>query len=121
MKGEKMVDISKQINYERVKIVIGLSLSAFGRFIGLWTRNTIETFQSGLTQLDNINVGPDYPFWLPKSWEVLKVPDYLLQYLVLGGFITAVGLTLVASSLWKRIEMYSDSQQVRPVGEPTNG
>ena len=110
MKGEKMVDISKQINYERVKIVIGLSLSAFGRFIGLWTRNTIETFQSGLTQLDNINVGPEYPFWLPLSWEVLKVPDYLLQYLVVGVFIMSVGITILASAGWKRLEMYSDTQ-----------
>ena len=116
-----MADTSVRINYERVKLVIGLSLSAFGRFIGLWTRNTIESFQSGIKQLDNINVGPDYPIWLPKSWEVLKVPDYLLQYLVLGGFITAVGTTILASVIWKRLEMYSDSQQVKPVGETNNG
>ena len=102
-----MAETSERINYERVKLVIGLSLSAFGRFIVLWTRNTIESFQSGITQLDHINVGPDYPIWLPKSWEVLKVPDYLLQYLVLGGFITAVGTTFLASIVWKRLIDYS--------------
>ncbi len=116
-----MVDTSERINYERVKLVIGLSLSAFGRFIGVWTRNTIESFQSGLKQIDHINVGPDYPIWLPKSWEVLKVPDYLLQYLVLGGFITAVGITILASVGWKLLEMYYDSQQVGPVGETNDG
>ena len=32
-----------------------------------------------------VYVGPDFPFWLPTSWEVLKVPDYLLQYLARAG------------------------------------
>ncbi len=101
--------------------MIGFSLLAIGRFIDLWTWNTIESFQGGVRQIDNISVGPGYPFWLPLSWEVLKVPDYLLQYLVLGWFITAVGTTLVASLLWRRLEMYYDSQQVRPVGETNDG
>ncbi len=121
MKGEKMADTSERINFWRAKLVLGFALVVFGRFIDLWTWNTIESFQGGIRQIDNINVGPGYPFWLPQSWEVLKVPDYLLQYLVRGGFITAVGITILASVGWKLLEMYYDSQQVRPVGETNDG
>ncbi len=101
-----MSNISEQITSGRVKLVIGFSLLAIGRFIDLWTWNTIESFQGGVRQIDNISVGPDYPIWLPKSWEVLKVPDYLLQYLVVGGFIMSVGLTILASLGWKRLADY---------------
>ena len=101
-----MSNISEQITYGRVKLVIGFSLLAIGRFIDLWTRNTIESFQGGVRQIDNISVGPGYPFWLPLSWEVLKVPDYLLRYLVLGVFTTTIGITFFVSPLWKRLADY---------------
>ena len=105
-----MAGTSERINIERAKLAISFSLLAIGRFIDLWTRNTIESFQGGVRQFDHINVGPEYPFWLPLSWEVLKVPDYLLQYLVVGVFIMSVGITILASAGWKRLEMYSDTQ-----------
>jgi len=61
--------------------------------------------------------GFPWGFLLPSSYVVLKVPDYLLRYLILGVFTTTVGLTILSFLVWKRLEMYSDSQQVRPVGE----
>ena len=56
-----------------------------------------------------------------NKWVAFGASVRAAQYLILGGFITAVGTTLVASLLWRRLEMYYDSQQVRPVGETNDG
>ncbi len=90
------------------RLMIGFALLALGLFIGNWTWNTIESFQGGVRQIDDISVGPGYPPWLPLSWEVLKVPDYLLRYLVLGVFTSTVGITIVAPSLLKRLAGIED-------------
>lgn len=88
--------------------MLGIALMAIGLFITVGVWNTLHSFQGGIRQIDNVSPAPGYPFWMPLSWEVLKVPDYLLQYLVLGVFTTTVGITIVASPLLKRLASIED-------------
>jgi hypothetical protein len=39
---------------------------------------------------------------------MFEVPDYFLRYLILGVFITTVGITIVAPSLLKRFAGIED-------------
>ena len=88
------------------KLIVGFSVLALGLIIRVEVGNALQSFQVGVRQIDDISVGPGYPFWLPLSWEVLKVPDYLLRYLVLGVFTTTIGITFFVSPLWKRLADY---------------
>jgi len=82
-------------------LAIGLVIS-----VGGW--NSILSYQGGVRQLENVSPGPGYPFWMPISYEVMRVPDYLLRYLVLGVFTTTAGITIVASPLLKRLAGIED-------------
>ena len=105
------------------KLIIGFVLITIGLIVSVEVWNTVPSFQGPITQVDNIDYVEGFPwgFLLPSSYVVLKVPDYLLRYLILGVFTTTVGLTILSFLVWKRLEMYSDSQQVRPVGETNDG
>jgi len=46
-----------------------------------------------------ITPGPLYPFWLPISFDVIRVPAYYLGSLILGTFISTIGLATVAFPL----------------------
>ena len=98
-----MADTSERITIGRAELVIGFSLLAIGLFISVGAWNTIHSYQGGVREKFNVTPAPGYPFWMPLEWEVLKVPDYLLQYLVVGVFITSVGITILASTVWKRL------------------
>ena len=100
-------------------LVVGFALLAIGlrTSVGAW--NLIPYHQGPLTQIDDIDYVEGFPwgFLFPSSYVVLKVPDYLLRYVVLGVFTATVGITIVASILLKQLTLYSDSQGVNSVGE----
>ncbi len=91
---------------KQASLMIGFALLAIGLRISVGAWNLIPYHQGLLTQIDDIDYVEGFPwgFLFPSSYVVLKVPDYLLRYVVLGVFITTVGLTIVAPSLLKRLE-----------------
>jgi len=101
---------SERINNRRAKLVIGFALLAVGLFISVGAWNLIPYHQGPLTQIDNVDYVEGFPwgFLFPSSYVVLKVPDYLLRYLVFGVFTTTVGITIVASTLLKRLAGIED-------------
>ena len=90
------------------RLMFGIALLAFGLFISVGAWNSILSYQGGVRQGEFVTPGPEYPFWMPISYDVFKVPDYLLRYLVLGVFTTTVGMTIVASPLLKRLAGIED-------------
>ena len=82
--------------------MLGIALLVIGLLISVDVRNSILSYQGGVRQMEDVTPGPGYPFWMPISYEVMNVPDYLLRYLVIGVFTTTVGITIVASPLLKR-------------------
>ena len=92
----------------RAKLVMGFALLAIGLRISVGAWNLIPYHQGPLTQIDNIDYVEGFPwgFLFPSSYVVLKVPDYLLRYVVLGVFTATVGITIVASLGWKRLADY---------------
>ncbi len=103
--------------------MFGFALLAIGLLISVGAWNVILSHQGGNIGESNLYpvLGYEYPFWMQFSYTEFIVPDYLLNYLILGVFTATVGITILASAGWKRLEMYSDSQQVRPVGETNDG
>ena len=91
-----------------IRPMFGIALLAIGLFISVGVWNSIPSYQGGVRQVENVSPAPGYPFWMPISYEVIKVPDYLLRYLVLGVFTTTVGITIVASPLLKRLAGIED-------------
>jgi hypothetical protein len=84
--------------------MLGFALLAIGLFISVGAWNLIPYHQGPLTQIDNVDYveGFLWGFLFPSSYVVLKVPDYLLRYLIIGVFTATVGITIMASSLLKR-------------------
>ena len=101
-----MTDQSQRINYERAKLVVGLSLLAIGLLISIGAWNLTLWHQGETRQGRFVEYLPskNNPILFPTSFNVFEVPDYLLRYLVIGVFITSVGITILASTFWKRIE-----------------
>ena len=99
------------------KLMIGFALLAIGLFLSIGAWNTIQSYQGGILSNPHVRPGPEYPFWMPLSYIVFKVPDYLLQYLILGVFTATVGITIIVSSLLKQLIPYNDSQGANSVGE----
>lgn len=93
----------------RTRFDIGFSLLAIGLLISVGVWNAIQSYQSGIRSHEFVTPGPGYPFWMPLSYDVIKVPDYLLRYLVIGVFTTSVGITIVAPSLLKRLAGIEDN------------
>ena len=85
------------------KLMVGFSMLVLGLIISVSVGNALHSFQGVFRQVDHLYPILGYPFWAPLSYEVIKFPDYLLRYLVLGVFTTTVGMTIVASPLLKRL------------------
>jgi len=84
------------------RLMIGFALLAIGLII---TGGVLHDIQSEQGDVRYAASGTPSPFssWRPRSYEILRVPDYLLGYLGLGVFTSTVGITIVASPLWKRL------------------
>ena len=83
-------------------LVIGLLIS-----VGAW--NGILAWQGDDRGKVHVTyVLPHNRILFPASFEMFEVPDYFLRYLILGVFITTVGITIVAPSLLKRFAGIED-------------
>ncbi len=85
------------------KLMVGFSVLVLGLIISVSVGNALHSFQGGFRQVANLYPVLGYQSWMPLKFEVIKCPDYLLRYLVLGVFTITVGITIVASPLWKRL------------------
>ena len=98
--------------------MIGVAVMAFGLLISVGAWNLVLWYQGGTRHGAFVEyVPPKYNSLLfPTHFMVFSVPDYLLRYLGLGVFTTTVGITLVASWIWKRLELDEVSQGGSSVG-----
>ena len=91
------------------ELMVGFSVLVLGLIISVSVGNALHSFQGVFRQVDHL-----YPvlggvqFWMPLKYEVIKCPDYLLRYLVLGVFTITVGITIVTPSLLKRLAGIED-------------
>jgi hypothetical protein len=90
------------------ELMVGFSVLVLGLIISVSVGNALHSFQGVFRQVDHLYPVLGYPFWAPLSYEVIKCPDYLLRYLILGVFITTVGITIVTPSLLKRLAGIED-------------
>ena len=88
--------------------MFGFALLAIGLII---TGGVLYDIQSEQGDVRYAASGTPSPFssWRPRSYEILRVPDYLLGYLGLGVFTTTVGITIVTPSLLKRLAGIEDN------------
>ncbi len=101
---------SERINNRRAKLVIAFALLAIGLIISFGSWNGILAWQGDDRGKVHVTyVVPRERVLFPTSFELFEVPDYLLMRLMLGVFITTIGITIVASPLWKRLVKESAS------------
>jgi hypothetical protein len=76
--------------------MFGFALLAIGLLI---TGGVLYDIQSEQGDVRYAVRGTPSPFssWRPRSYEILRVPDYLLGYLGLGVFTSTVGITILVS------------------------
>ena len=92
--------------------MIGFALLAIGLLISVGAWNGILAWQGDdRGKVFVTYIGPHNYILFPNSFEVFEIPDYLLRYLILGVFITTVGITIVASPLLKRFAGIEDDQR----------
>ena len=88
----------------RSRLVICFALLAIGILISVGSWNEILAWQGDDRGKVHVTYVPSRERVLfPTSFELFEVPDYLLMRLILGVFITTVGITIVAPSLFKRL------------------
>ncbi len=86
------------------KLMIGFALLAIGLLISVGAWNGILEWQGDDRGKVHVRyILPHNRILFPLSFEMFEVPDYLLRYLIVGVFITSVGITILASLLWKRL------------------
>ncbi len=84
------------------KLMIGFALLAIGLIIGVGAWNLVLSYPgSSFTFIEYVE--PRNRILFPDSFALYKVPDYLLRYLIIGVFISTVGLTILSSLVWKRL------------------
>ena len=90
------------------KLMFGFALLAIGLII---TGGVLYDIQSEQGDVRYAASGTPSPFssWRPRSYEILRVPDYLLGYLGLGVSTSTVGIALVVSPLLKRLAGSEDN------------
>jgi len=88
----------------RTSLMIGFALFTIGIFPSYSVWNLILSYQGESRQMEYVSyIEPHNYILFPASYEVFRVPDYLLRYLVLGVFTSTVGLTIAVSHLLKRL------------------
>ena len=91
------------------RLMFGIALLAIGLLISVGAWNGILTWQGDDRGKMHVTyVLPHNRILFPTSFEMFEVPDYFLRYLILGVFITTVGITIVASPLLKRLAGIED-------------
>ena len=93
-------------------LVVGFAMLAIGLLISVSSWNGILTWQGDDRGKVHVTyVLPHNHILFPTSFEMFEVPDYLLWYLILGVFTTTVGITVLASLLWKRLVDQAQEQR----------
>ena len=82
--------------------MFGMALLAVGLIMTGGVLMEIQSEQGDVREAASGHPGP-LSFWRPISYGILRVPDYLLGYLILGVFISTSGLTMLASQFVKRV------------------
>jgi len=72
----------------------GLGPLLIGLFICYGVFSGIQSYQ-GETGHAVSGHPPPIAFWMPSSYEVLQVPDYMLLYLVLGVILSTSGFMML--------------------------
>jgi hypothetical protein len=86
----------------RTRLAIGFALLAIGLFISVGAWNLVLSYPgSSFTFIEYVE--PRNRILFPDSFAIYKVPDYLLRYLIIGVFISTVGITILSSLVWKRL------------------
>ncbi len=98
--------------------MLGFALLAVGLIITVASWNGILAWQGNDRGKVHVSYIPSKnnpflgnPLLFPLSFEMFEVPDYLLRYLILGVFLTTVGITIVAPPLLKRFAGIEDDQR----------
>ena len=91
------------------RLMFGIALLAIGLLISVGAWNGILAWQGDDRRIVHVTyVLPHNRILFPASFEMFEVPDYFLRYLILGVFITTIGITIVAPSLLKRLAGIED-------------
>ena len=90
--------------------MFGFALLAIGLLIIVGVFYEIQSEQGDVRYAASGTPSP-FSSWRPRSYEILRVPDYLLGYLGLGVFTSTVGLTIVTPSLLKRLAGIEDESK----------
>jgi hypothetical protein len=91
------------------KQILGLVLLVIGLLTSVGSWNLVLSYPNQSSYFEfREYVVPHNRVLFPDSFALYKVPDYLLRYLIIGVFTTAVGITIVASPLLKRLAGIED-------------
>ncbi len=87
----------------------GFAILAIGILISVGAWNGILAWQGDDRGRSHVTyLPPRERVLFPTSFEVFEVPDYLLMRLMLGVFITTVGITIVVPPILKRFAGIED-------------
>ena len=103
---------------KRSRLVVWFALLAVGLIISVGSWNGILAWQGDDRGRSHVTYIPSKnnpflgnPLLFPLSFEMFEVPDYLLRYLIVGVFITSVGITILVPPLMKRFAGIEDDQR----------
>ena len=84
------------------RLILGCLMLGFGAIVAYSSVYT-TSYGSGYTR-EHVFVtpGPLYPFWLPISYDVIRVPDYSFGIFTLGVIIATTGFWIIVYDISHR-------------------
>jgi len=74
----------------------------FGAIVAYSGVYTASYGPKGTREHVNVSPSPLHPFWLPISYDIIRVPDYSIGILTIGVIIATTGFWIIAYDISHR-------------------
>jgi hypothetical protein len=80
----------------------------FGAMVAYSSVYTVDYSPDNVREHVFVSPGPLHPFWLPTSYDVLRVPDYSFEILMMGVVMATTGFWIVFYDTLNVLHKYLD-------------
>ena len=84
------------------RFVFGCLILIFGAIVAYSGIYGASYGPNGIREHVHVSPGPLHPFWLPLSYDVIRVPDYTIAILTVGVVIGTTGFWILIYDITHR-------------------
>jgi hypothetical protein len=84
------------------RLILGFLMLGFGAIVAYSGVYNASYGPNGTRVHVYVSPGPLHPFWLPISYDVMRVPDYSFTILTMGVIIATTGFWIAVFDIYRR-------------------